>query len=56
MNIQNAYRSTNRLGQKRKLYSHILVKTLNAQYKVRIVGPVTKSQTYQNYTQILNRN
>jgi hypothetical protein len=37
MNIQEAYRTPNRLGQKRKYSQHIIIKTPNAQYKERIL-------------------
>ena len=33
INIQEVYRTPNRLDQKRKFYSHIIVKTLNVQNK-----------------------
>jgi len=34
MNIQEAYRTTNRLDQKRNYWCHTIVKTPNAQSKV----------------------
>jgi hypothetical protein len=40
MNIQEAYRTTNRLNQKRNSSCHIIVKTPNAQNKERILKAV----------------
>jgi hypothetical protein len=40
MNIQEAYRTPSRLDQKRKSSCHIIVKTQNAQNKVRILKVV----------------
>jgi hypothetical protein len=37
MNIQEDYRTTNRLDQKRNYSHHILIKTPNAQNKERIL-------------------
>jgi hypothetical protein len=37
MNIQEAYRTPNRLDQKRNSSSHIIVKTLNALNKERLL-------------------
>jgi hypothetical protein len=37
INIQEAYRTPNKWGQKRKSSSHILIKTLNPQNKERIL-------------------
>jgi hypothetical protein len=47
MNVQEAYRTTNRLDQKRNSFCHIIIKTPNALNKERILkavrdkGPVT---------------
>ena len=40
INIQEAYRTTNRLNQKRSSSHHIIVKTPNAQNKERILKAV----------------
>ena len=40
MNIQEAYKTPNRLGQKRNSTHHIIVKTSNAQNKERILKAV----------------
>jgi hypothetical protein len=40
VNIQGAYRTPNRLGQKRNSSCHIIVKTLNAENKERILKAV----------------
>jgi hypothetical protein len=40
MNIQEAYRIPNRLGQKRNSSHHIIIKTLNALNKERILKAV----------------
>jgi len=40
INIQEAYRTPNRLDQKRKSFCHIIVKTPNAQNKERILKAV----------------
>ena len=40
MNIQEAYRTPNRLDQKRNSYWHIIIKTLNALNKDRILKAV----------------
>jgi len=37
INVQKAYRMPNRFDQKRKSSSHIIIKTLNAQNKERIL-------------------
>jgi len=37
INIQEAYRTPNRLGQKRNSSCHIIVKTANTQNKERIL-------------------
>ena len=42
MNIQEAYRISNRLDQKRNYSCHIIVKTPNAQNKERILKAVRK--------------
>jgi hypothetical protein len=42
MNIQDAYRTPNRLDQKRNSYCHIIIKTSNAQNKERILKAVGK--------------
>jgi hypothetical protein len=59
--VQEAYRTPNKGDQKRKLSHHIIIKTLNAQSKERILKParekgqVTYKGTYQNYSRLLNR-
>jgi hypothetical protein len=40
MNIQEAYRTPNRLHQKRNISYHILVKTQNAEHNERILKAV----------------
>jgi hypothetical protein len=40
MNIQEPYKTPNRLGQKRNSSCHIIVKTTNAQNKARILKAV----------------
>ena len=40
INVQEAYRTPNRLDQKRKSSHHITIKTLNAQNKERILKAV----------------
>jgi hypothetical protein len=40
MNIQEAYRTPNRLGQKRNSSCHIIIKAQNAQNKERILKAV----------------
>jgi hypothetical protein len=40
MNIQEAYRTTNRLDQKRNSFCHIIIKTPNAQNKERILKAI----------------
>jgi hypothetical protein len=40
MNIQEAYRTPNRLDQKRNSSSHIIIKTQNAQNRERILTAV----------------
>jgi hypothetical protein len=40
MNIQEAHRTSNRLGQKRNSFCHIIIKTPNAQNKERILTAV----------------
>jgi hypothetical protein len=42
MNIQEAYRTLNRLDQKRNSYRHIIIKTPNAQNKERILKAIRK--------------
>ena len=42
MNIQEAYRTPNRLDQKKNSSRHIIVKTSNAQNKERILKAVRK--------------
>jgi uncharacterized surface protein with fasciclin (FAS1) repeats len=57
---QEAYRTPNRLDQKRNS-SHQIIKMANAQNKEKILkavrekSQVTYSQTYNNYTRLLNR-
>jgi hypothetical protein len=41
-NLQEAYRTPNRLDQKRKSFYHIIIKTLNEQDKERIIKVVRK--------------
>ena len=55
MNIQEAYRTPNRLDQNRNSSLHIIVKTPNALNKkaVREKGQVTYKGYYQNYTRLL---
>jgi chromosome segregation ATPase len=62
MNTQEAYRTQNRLDQKRNFSSHIILKTPNALNKERIFlkskGKWSSNiyrQTYQNYTRLLTR-
>ena len=43
MNIQEAYRTPNRLDQKRNSSCHIVLKTLNAQNKERILKAVREN-------------
>jgi hypothetical protein len=40
MNIQEAYKMPNRLDQKRNSSHHIIIKTSNAQNKIRILKAV----------------
>jgi chromosome segregation ATPase len=49
MNIQEAYRTPNRLDQKRNSSHHIIIKTPNAQNKERILKPVKEKgqETYK---------
>jgi hypothetical protein len=54
MNIQEAYRSPNRLDQKRNSLRHIIIKTPNALNKDKGSSNI-KRQTYQNYTTLLTR-
>jgi hypothetical protein len=42
MNIQKAYRTPNRLDQKRNSFCHIIIQTPNAQQKDRILKAVRK--------------
>jgi hypothetical protein len=42
MNIQEAYRTPNSLDKKRNSSHHIIIKTPNAQNKVRILKAVRK--------------
>ena len=61
MNIQGAYRTPNRLDQKRNSSRHIIIRTTNALNKERILkavrekGQVTYRQAYQNYTRFFTR-
>jgi hypothetical protein len=56
MNIQEAYRTPNRLDQKRNSSRHIIIRTTNALNKYRILQAVReKGQAYQNYTRFFNR-
>jgi hypothetical protein len=43
MNIQEAYRTPNRLDQKRNYFYHIITKTPNAQNKERILKAVREN-------------
>jgi hypothetical protein len=36
MNIQETYRTTNRVDQKRKSFPHIIIRTINVQNKERV--------------------
>jgi len=61
-NIEEAYRTPIGLDQKRKSSHHILIKTPNVQNKERKLKAAREKrtdniqrQTYQNYTQLLNR-
>jgi hypothetical protein len=44
INVQEAYRKPNILGQKRKSSHHIIIKTLNEQNKERILKAVRKKR------------
>jgi hypothetical protein len=50
MNIQEAYRTSNRLNQKRNFSCHIITKTPNAQNKERILKAIREKDqvTYKN--------
>lgn len=54
--VQEAYRTTTRLGQKRKYPHHIIIKTLNIQNKERIIlASREKDQvTYRGRTILVN--
>jgi hypothetical protein len=57
-NMQEAYRTPNRLDQKRNSSCHIIIKTPNALNIERILKAVKRlgniqRQTYQNYTRLL---
>ena len=43
MNIQEAYRTPNRLDQKRNYYRHIIIRTTNALNKDRILKAVREN-------------
>jgi hypothetical protein len=43
MNIQEAYRTPNRLDQKRNSYWHIIIKTLNALNRQRILNTIREN-------------
>jgi hypothetical protein len=45
MNIQEAYRTPNRLDQKRNSSCHIIIKTPNALNKVRILKAVKEKRS-----------
>ena len=45
MNIQEAYRTPNRLGQKRNSSCHIIIKIPNAQNKERILKAVREKRS-----------
>jgi hypothetical protein len=49
MNIQEAYRTPNRLDQKRNSSCHIIIKTPNMQNKERILKAV-REKAFLNYT------
>jgi hypothetical protein len=61
MNIQEAYRTPNKLDKKRNSSRHIIIRTTNALNKERILkavrekGQVTYRQAYQNYTRFFTR-
>ena len=48
MNIQEAYRTPNRLDQKRNSSCHIIIKTTNAQNKERILKAVCEKGQVSN--------
>ena len=60
-NVQEAYRTPNRLDQKRKSSHNIIFKTLKAKNKENIkccegkMSSNMQRQTDQNYTRLLNR-
>ena len=61
MNIQEAYRTPNRLDQKRNSSQPIIIRTTNALNKHRILKAVRekghniKRKAYQNYTRLFTR-
>jgi hypothetical protein len=60
MNIQEAYRTPNRLDQERNSSCHIIIKTPNAQNRKNIkssngIRSSNIRQTYQNYSRLLTR-
>jgi hypothetical protein len=58
MNIQEAFRTPNRLDQKRNSSHHIIIKTQNVQNNERLKAVREKGQvtyTYQSYTRLLTR-
>ena len=57
INIQKAYRTPNRLDQKRNSSHHMVIKTPNAQNKQNIKSSKGKGsrQIYQNYNRLLIR-
>jgi hypothetical protein len=59
---QEAYRTPNRIDQIRHSSHHIIIKTLNAQYKERLfkaarerVQVIISTQIYEYYNRLLNR-
>jgi hypothetical protein len=61
MNIQEAYRTPNRLDQKRNSSCHIIIQTPNAEKQRKDIKSCKGkrssniNQTYQIYTRLLNR-
>ena len=60
--IQGAYRQQNKWEQKRKSLCHVIIKTLDAKNKERILKAARErwssniqKQHYQNYTRLINR-
>ena len=53
INVQEAYRTPNRLDQKRKPSHHIIIKTLNVQSKKRILKAIRGKKRNSNLGNIL---